>query len=100
MDGELRLKMSGAHINLQQTLPFSKSKEPGANMNCEEKARLAQAYDAATTRFAEAVRQYRQNIGTSTQEEYERLQRVSEEARVKSEQARLALEEHLAAHSC
>ena len=69
-------------------------------MSCEEKARLAQEYDAATTRFAEAVRMYNRNLGTSTQAEYERLQRASDEARVKSEQARLALEQHLVAHHC
>jgi hypothetical protein len=63
-------------------------------------ARLAQDYEAATSKFAEAVRQLQHNIGTSTSAEYERLQRLSEEARVKSEQARLALEQHLAAHEC
>ena len=67
-------------------------------MNCEEKAQLAQEYDVATTGFAEAVGLYHRKIGTSTQSEYERLKRASDEARVKSEQARLALEQHLAAH--
>jgi hypothetical protein len=33
----------------------------------------------------------------ATREEYERLQRISDEARMKSEQARLALEHHVAA---
>ena len=69
-------------------------------MSCEEKARLSQEYDATTTKFAEAVRQYHRNIGTTTRAEFERLQRASDEARVKSEQARLALEQHLAAHGC
>jgi hypothetical protein len=69
-------------------------------MNCEERARLARDYDVATTKFAEAVRQYHQNIGTSTQAEYGRFLRASDEARVKSEQARLALEQHLATHGC
>ena len=69
-------------------------------MHCEEKAQLAKEYDAATTRFAEAVGLYHRKIGTSTQSEYERLKRASDEARVKSEQARLALEQHLAAHGC
>lgn len=69
-------------------------------MSCEEKARLAQDYEAATSKFAEAVGQLQRNIGTSTREEYERLQRISDETRVKSEQARLALEQHLAAHKC
>jgi hypothetical protein len=69
-------------------------------MNCDEKARLAQDFEAATRKFAEDVRQLQQNIGTLTREEYERLQRISDEARMKSEQARLALEHHVAAHDC
>jgi hypothetical protein len=69
-------------------------------MRCEEKARLTQEYEAATAKFAEAVGQLQRNLGTSTRPEYERLQRVSNEARVKSEQARLSLEQHLAAHGC
>jgi hypothetical protein len=39
-------------------------------------------------------------MGVSPKEEYERLQRVSEEWRVHSVQARLALEQHIAAHGC
>jgi hypothetical protein len=69
-------------------------------MSCEEKARLAQDYDAATSKFSAAVGYLQRNIGTCTRTEYERLQRISDEARVKSEQARLALEQHLAAHKC
>jgi hypothetical protein len=69
-------------------------------MTCQEKARLAQDYEAATVRFSEAVGRLQRNIGTSTRADYERLQRISDEARVKSEQARLALEQHLAAHGC
>jgi hypothetical protein len=69
-------------------------------MTCTEKRRLAQEYEAATAKFAEAVRQLQQQIGTSPRSEYERLQRVSDEARVKSEQARRALEQHVAFHDC
>jgi hypothetical protein len=69
-------------------------------MSCEEKDRLAEEYAATTAKFAEAVRQLQQNIGTSGRPEYERLQRASDEARVKSEQARLSLEQHIAAHRC
>jgi hypothetical protein len=39
-------------------------------------------------------------MGTSAKEEYDRLQRATDEARVKSEQARIALEQHTAAHRC
>jgi hypothetical protein len=69
-------------------------------MSCKEKERLAQAYGVATATFAEAVRQLHRNIGTSMRPEYERLQRASDEARVRSEQARLTLKDHIATHAC
>jgi hypothetical protein len=69
-------------------------------MGCEEKKRLGKEYESATASFAAAVRQLQLNIGTSTRAEYALLQRVSDEARVKSEQSRLALEQHVAIHAC
>jgi hypothetical protein len=69
-------------------------------MGCLEKERLANEYEVATAKFAEAVGQLRSKIGTSVRLEYERLQRVADEARLKSEQARLAFEQHMAAHNC
>jgi hypothetical protein len=69
-------------------------------LTCEEKARLAKEYDAATFTFSEAVKELYRKIGTSPKEEYKRLERISTEARVKSEHARLTLEEHIAAHRC
>jgi hypothetical protein len=69
-------------------------------MSCTHKEQLAQAYKATTARFAEAVAQLQRQIGTSSRSEYERLQRASDEARVKSEQARLALEQHVITHGC
>ena len=76
---------------------------PGAQgrfMTCEEKARLVRAYDNATLAFSNAVQDLRRNIATSPKEEYERLERISTEARMKSEQTRLALEQHIAIHRC
>jgi ATP-dependent helicase YprA (DUF1998 family) len=67
---------------------------------CEEKLRLATEYETATSAFLTAVKQLRQKMGTSPKEEYERLDRAANEARVKSEHARLALEQHIAAHRC
>ena len=69
-------------------------------MACEEKSRLALEYDSATSKFSEAVRELRRKIGTSPKDEYDRLERASNEARVRPEQARLALEQHVAAHHC
>jgi hypothetical protein len=67
---------------------------------CEEKARLAAEYQGATESFSKSVTELRQKTGTSSAEEYNRLQRASEEWRIRSEQARLALEQHIAAHGC
>jgi hypothetical protein len=57
-------------------------------------------YEAATSGFSGAVKELHRKIGTSPKEEYKRLERISNEARVKSEQARLALEQHVAAYRC
>ena len=69
-------------------------------MICEEKTRLVDEYSAATLAFSKTVQELRRNIGTSPREEYKRLERISSEARVKAEQARLALEQHISAHRC
>jgi hypothetical protein len=69
-------------------------------MVCEEKTRLVDAYSGATLVFSKAVQELRRNIGTSSKEDYKRLERASNDARVKAEQARLALEQHNAAHRC
>ena len=70
----------------------------GQRVSCEEKSRLAKEYDEATSKFSEAVRDLHRRMGTSPKEEYDRLERASNVARVRSEQARLAIEQHIAAH--
>jgi hypothetical protein len=69
-------------------------------MGCEEETRLATKYEVATSVFSEAVKELHRKIGTSSKEEYKRLERIPTEARVKSGQARLALEQHISAHRC
>jgi hypothetical protein len=69
-------------------------------MICAEKTRLVAEYEEATSVFSQAVKELRRKIGTSSKEEYKRLERISSEARVKAEQARLALEQHISAHHC
>jgi hypothetical protein len=69
-------------------------------MICEEKARLVDEYSATTSAFSNAVQEMHRKIGTSPKEEYKRLEQDSSEARVKAERARLALEQHIAAHRC
>jgi hypothetical protein len=68
--------------------------------HCEEKARLVTEYETATKKFAGTVTELQRKMGTSQKAEYERRSRASDDARVKSEQARLALEQHIAAHGC
>lgn len=69
-------------------------------LTCEQKKRLATEYETATMKFSQAVGELRKKLGVSTIEEYQRLDRAANEARVKSEQARLALEQHIASHRC
>jgi hypothetical protein len=67
-------------------------------VRCEETTRLATEYEAATSAFSEAVK----GTGKSAplQRKYQRLERISSAARVKPEQARLALEQHISTHRC
>jgi hypothetical protein len=67
---------------------------------CEEKPRLLGDYDAATAAFSESVSALNRQTGTSSREAYEQLRRSVDDARVKSEQARLALEAHVNDHRC
>lgn len=67
---------------------------------CKEKERLTNEYEAATAKFSEAVTTLNNLVGTTPKEEYERLTRAADEDRMKSELARLALEQHIAAHEC
>jgi hypothetical protein len=50
--------------------------------------------------FSEAVKELRQRIRTSPKDEYARLDRTANEARIKSKHARLALQQHITAHRC
>ena len=69
-------------------------------MNCEEKNRLATEYQSSTAKFSDAVTELWKKMGTSAKEQYERLDRSANEARLKSEQARLAREQHVADRRC
>jgi hypothetical protein len=67
---------------------------------CEEKARLVREFKEATVAFSEAVKELRRRMGTSPKEEYERLQQIANEARLKSEQAKFSLEQHIDTDGC
>jgi hypothetical protein len=67
---------------------------------CSEKAQLLKDYQERTAAFSQAVDDLQKLRGTTPLSEYHRVQRLSDEARIKAEQARLALEEHVAKHRC
>lgn len=73
---------------------------PIVMIGCAEKRRLVSEYEAATSLFSEAVTLLHQRMGTSAKEEFERLNHIANEARVRSERARLAVEEHASSHNC
>ena len=67
---------------------------------CEEKRRLVSEYQETTGKFSQAVTELLGKLGKSSRDDYQRLKTVSQERRARSEQARLALEQHVAAHQC
>jgi hypothetical protein len=69
-------------------------------MSCEEKVLLARACHEALSKFTEAVGRLQRNIQTPTAAEFARLWGISDEERVQTEGARLALEQHMEAHDC
>ncbi len=69
-------------------------------IKCEEKNRLAALYEQATTKCSRTIAELRETMGTCTKEEYQRVEHRTNEARLKSEQARLSLEQHIATHRC
>jgi hypothetical protein len=69
-------------------------------MACDEKVSLMKTYESATARFSEAVTELHRKMGTVSKSEYERLSQAADEARLKSEAARLAVERHVAEHRC
>jgi hypothetical protein len=69
-------------------------------LECEEKERLLVAYDRASSELSEAVTALRKNEGVSGKDEYEAMCRSSEDAHMRTEQARLAFERHQQDHRC
>jgi hypothetical protein len=67
---------------------------------CAEKDLLLREYDAAASDFSRAVQVLRTRLGVLSKGEYEKLREFSEQSRLRSEKARLALEAHIADHGC
>jgi hypothetical protein len=67
---------------------------------CEEKIRLLKAYDQTATDFAERVNTMNRDGGKTSKDEYETMLMAVERARLTSESARLALDQHVMTHRC
>jgi hypothetical protein len=67
---------------------------------CVEKLRLMAAHEADTNAFAAAVTNLHERIGTSSKSDCVRARQTIDEARIKSEHSRLALERHVESHQC
>ena len=67
---------------------------------CAERERLTDDYDAAVNEYSRTVNYLRHQIGVLPKPDYERLRALCEKTRLRSEQCRLALEEHIAEHGC
>jgi hypothetical protein len=80
--------------------------EPNRNVasregeQCIEKRRLVDSYQQATANFSRQLTILNERLGTSPRDEYDSLRRAVDAERVRSEQARLALEQHVADHGC
>ncbi len=69
-------------------------------MDCAEKSRLLEAYRKGTEMLLSSLDELSTRMGTVDKDEYERLRRITDENRMKAEQARLDMERHIADHRC
>ena len=67
---------------------------------CTAKTALLLTYSDAAKRYCEAVTELDDRLGTISKDEADRLYRVAEDHRASSENARLAMEEHVREHGC
>jgi hypothetical protein len=67
---------------------------------CEEKQRLRILYDAASKAYATAVNNVLVVRGKTTQQEYDRVRGLADEARIARSAARQALRHHIDEHGC
>jgi hypothetical protein len=68
--------------------------------DCKERDRLSGKYVAATSAYLRAVELLDKRIGVMVKGDYETIKRAAEEARLRSEQLRIALENHVEEHGC
>jgi hypothetical protein len=65
-------------------------------MECEEKSRLIEEHSRVALAYARAARALRAKTGTRSAEDQQAL----DEARITSQEARAAVERHIAEHGC
>jgi hypothetical protein len=69
-------------------------------MACQEKAKLVEIYVKATETFLDSIVILSVRTSPSQKADFERLKKLSDANRMKSEDARASLERHLASHDC
>ena len=76
--------------------------EPGADQasTCLEKARLLDAFMAATSEYSRVINVLSRRMGVLLKSQYAAIRAFSETARLRSEAARLNFERHVAEHGC
>ena len=67
---------------------------------CAEKERLHRDYSVAVSDYQRAFAVMSERVGMLKKGEYENIRSYIEKAREKSEDARLALDRHIAEHGC
>ena len=61
---------------------------------------MSQAFESTTLAFRDAVAQLNEQRSTTNGEAYKRLRIAADLARMKSEEARLTLDQHIVEHGC
>src|SRR4051794_21882278 len=92
----------GVHSCLRGTLLRGAKQADGPSITpggCETRRQLADAFATAARLYAEAVVEYTRSARVS-QDEYNRLHHAAEAAQQRSEECRIAFEEHVSWHQC
>jgi hypothetical protein len=69
-------------------------------MACEEKTALLAKYQQATREYSKSVTELNRRIGTSLKGEFDRLNRLTHEARENAAKAARDLDRHIIDHGC
>jgi hypothetical protein len=72
----------------------------GAQPACEEKDRLLRAYSFASSDYGRALEVLNRRTSVLPKEEYKTIRAFAEKTKHLVEQARAALERHIAEHGC